>query len=121
VADVAAELSCDLACRPSIHLTQVPHLEAEDRCRLTSDKRRCLLGPTSGSPPLQVAQKTGAPRKSASVNLNDPVIRFLSWVVAIAVAIRITFELICPVMPYLAAFALIVVIVRLVSWYRGRW
>jgi hypothetical protein len=43
------------------------------------------------------------------------------WIVAIAVAIRVIFELLAPVMPYLVALVVLVGIVRLVSWYRGRW
>jgi hypothetical protein len=55
------------------------------------------------------------------VNLSDPVIRFLAWIVAIAAAIRAVFELIEPAMLYLVGLAVLVGIARLVSWYRGRW
>jgi hypothetical protein len=49
------------------------------------------------------------------------VIRFLAWLVAVAVAIRVVFELIGPVLPYLAGLLVVLAIVRVVSWYRGRW
>jgi hypothetical protein len=55
------------------------------------------------------------------VNLNDPVIRFLAWIVAIAVAIRVIFELIAPVLPYLVVGLIVFTVVRVVNWYRGRW
>lgn len=55
------------------------------------------------------------------VNLSDPVIRFLTWIVAIAVAIHVIFELIAPVLPYLAVLIVLVAIARLIGWYRGRW
>ncbi len=42
-------------------------------------------------------------------------------IVAAAAAIRLTFELIGPVLPYLAGLIVLVGIVRLVSWYRGHW
>jgi len=54
-------------------------------------------------------------------NTHDPVIRFLAWMVAVAVAIRLTLELICPVLPYLAGAIALVGIARLITWYRRRW
>lgn len=58
---------------------------------------------------------------SRPVNLNNPYMRLLTWMVAIAVAIRVTFELIGPVLPYLICGIVLVAIARLVNWYRGRW
>jgi hypothetical protein len=55
------------------------------------------------------------------MNLNDPVIRFLAWIVAVAVAIRVIFELLAPVALYLLAALIVFAIGWLVSWYRGRW
>jgi hypothetical protein len=37
------------------------------------------------------------------------------------VAVRLIFELIAPVLPYLVVLVFLLAIVRLVSWYRGRW
>jgi hypothetical protein len=45
----------------------------------------------------------------------------LAVVVAVAVGIRLIFELLEPVMPYLLAGLIVFAIARLVSWYRGRW
>lgn len=76
----------------------------------------------SRSRALQVAQKTLASKQlMARVNVKDPVIRFVAWIVAVAAAIRVTFELIWPVLPYLAGAVALVGIARLISWYRGRW
>ena len=45
----------------------------------------------------------------------------LAVLVAIAVSIRVIFELLAPVWPYLLAVLIAFVIVRSASWYRGRW
>lgn len=55
------------------------------------------------------------------MNLHDPVIRFLAWIVAIAVAIRAVFELLAPIAPYLIAGLIVLGAIRLFTWYRGRW
>jgi len=52
---------------------------------------------------------------------SDPWFRFLFWIVATAVAIRVTWALVKPVLPALAVLAVLVVVVRLIVWYRGRW
>jgi len=40
---------------------------------------------------------------------------------AIAVGIRLIFELLAPVWPYLFAGLMLFAILRIISWYRGRW
>jgi hypothetical protein len=45
----------------------------------------------------------------------------LAVMVAIAVGIRLIFELLEPVWPYLMAALIVFTIMRIVSWYRGRW
>ena len=52
---------------------------------------------------------------------DSPWLRFLAAIVAVAVAIRLTYELLQPVIPALLVLAVIVAIARLVAWYRGRW
>ena len=53
--------------------------------------------------------------------LQNPVIRVLAVIVAVAVGIRLIFELVEPVVPYLLAGLIAFAVFRLVSWYRGRW
>ena len=55
------------------------------------------------------------------MNPSNPWLRFFAGIVAVAVAIRLTFELLAPVAPYLLAALIVFAVVRLVSWYRGRW
>jgi hypothetical protein len=45
----------------------------------------------------------------------------LAVMVAIAVGIRLTFELLEPVWPYLFAALVVFAVLRIVSWHRGRW
>jgi hypothetical protein len=45
----------------------------------------------------------------------------LAVIVAIAAGIRLIFELLAPVMPYLLVGLIVFTVFRLVSWYRGRW
>ncbi len=56
-----------------------------------------------------------------SVTPTDPWFRFLFWIVATAVAIRVSWLLVRPVLPALAVLVVLVVIARLIVWYRGRW
>lgn len=58
---------------------------------------------------------------NAGMTPHSPWLRFLAGVVAVAVAIRLTYELLQPVLPALAVLAVVVAIVRLVGWYRERW
>jgi hypothetical protein len=51
----------------------------------------------------------------------NPLIRMLAVVVLIAAGIRLVFWLLAPVWPYLLAAPIVFTVVRLVSWYRGRW
>ena len=45
----------------------------------------------------------------------------LAVIVAVAAGIRLVFELLAPVWPYLLAGLIAFAIVRLVVWHRGRW
>jgi len=45
----------------------------------------------------------------------------LAVLAVIAVGIRLIFELLEPVWPYLLAGLIVAMVFRLVSWYRGRW
>jgi hypothetical protein len=55
------------------------------------------------------------------LNPSNPWFRFLVGIVAVAVAIRVAYELVRPVLPLLLTAVIVVAIVRLVGWYRGRW
>jgi hypothetical protein len=56
------------------------------------------------------------------VNWNNPVMRLLIGVVAVALAIRIVWLLIQPVLPALAVALVTFTIFRVVSWWRDeRW
>jgi hypothetical protein len=52
---------------------------------------------------------------------DSPWLRFLAGIVAVAVATRLIYELLLPVLPALLVIVVVVAIVRLVAWYRGRW
>jgi uncharacterized membrane protein YoaK (UPF0700 family) len=58
---------------------------------------------------------------AVSSNTGSPWLRFLAGIVAVAVAIRLVYELLLPVLPALVVIVVLVAIVRLVGWYRGRW
>ncbi len=47
--------------------------------------------------------------------------RMLAVVVMVAAGIRLVYELLAPVAPYLLAALILFAVVRLVGWYRGRW
>lgn len=51
----------------------------------------------------------------------NPVIRVLVVIVMVAAGIRLIFELLAPVVPYLLAALVVFTILRLTNWYRGRW
>jgi hypothetical protein len=51
----------------------------------------------------------------------SPLIRMLAVLVAVAAGIRLVFELLEPVWPYLLVGLIVFAVVRLASWYRGRW
>ena len=55
------------------------------------------------------------------MNPSDPWLRFFAGIVAVAVAIRLTVELLRPVLPALAAATVVFAAVRMVAWWRGRW
>ncbi|HZQ64974.1 MAG TPA: hypothetical protein VFA66_07095 [Gaiellaceae bacterium] len=42
-------------------------------------------------------------------------------IIAIAAGIRLTYELLKPVAPYLLAGLIVFAVIRIVSWYRNRW
>jgi len=52
---------------------------------------------------------------------DSPWMRFLAGIVAVAVAIRLTYELLRPVLPALLVLAVVIAIARVAAWYRGRW
>jgi hypothetical protein len=49
------------------------------------------------------------------------MVRMLAAVVLIAVGIRLTFELLEPVWPYLLVVTIMFAAIRVVTWWRGRW
>jgi hypothetical protein len=51
---------------------------------------------------------------------DNPIIRMLAVVVAIAVSTRLVFELLVPISLYLIAGLVGFVLCRVMSWYRGR-
>jgi hypothetical protein len=56
------------------------------------------------------------------MNLDNPLVRMVAYVVAIAAALRLAWLLIEPVLPALAVALLALAIVRVVSWHRrDRW
>jgi hypothetical protein len=55
------------------------------------------------------------------VNPSSPWFRFLVGIVAVAVAIRVAYELVRPVLPVLLVVVVVIAIVRLVGWHHGRW
>lgn len=56
------------------------------------------------------------------MKLGDNVLlRALAVIVLIAAGIRLTFELLKPVWPYLFAALVAIAVVRTVSWWRRRW
>jgi hypothetical protein len=52
---------------------------------------------------------------------HSPWLRLLAGVVAVALAVRLTYELLQPVIPALLVVAVVVTIARAVAWYRERW
>jgi len=55
------------------------------------------------------------------VNPSNPWLRFFFGIVAVAVGIRLTYELLRPVLPLLAVATVVFGAVRVVGWWRGRW
>jgi hypothetical protein len=45
----------------------------------------------------------------------------LAVIVMVAAGIRLIYWLLVPVAPYLLAALIVFAVIRLVSWYRGRW
>lgn len=52
---------------------------------------------------------------------NNPVMRVLAVVVAIAASIRLIYWLLLPVMPYLCVIAVVLAVVWVVRWLDERW
>jgi len=55
------------------------------------------------------------------VNPSNPWFRFLVGIVAVAIALRIAYELVRPVLPLVLLVVLGIVLVRAFHWYRERW
>ncbi len=51
----------------------------------------------------------------------NPLIRVLAVIIAIAAGIRLVFELLEPVWPYLLVALIVFAAVRAVRWWRERW
>lgn len=56
-----------------------------------------------------------------SMNPQNPIIRVLVGLVAAAVAIRVIFDLLAPVFPYLLAAIVLFDLVQIARWWRDRW
>ena len=54
------------------------------------------------------------------MNPSNPWFRFLVGIVAVAIALRLAYELVRPLLPVLVAITAAVAILRIVGWYRGR-
>lgn len=59
----------------------------------------------------------GAPLKLSE----NPVVRMLTVIVVVAAGIRVIYELLLPVAPYLLACLVVFTVIRVARWYRGRW
>ena len=72
---------------------------------------------------MEVAGADSRERRAEVTRMNpsNPWLRFLAGIVAIAIATRVAYELVRPVLPVLVAIVAVVAIVRLVGWHRGRW
>ena len=56
------------------------------------------------------------------MNVWTPLLRFVAAIVAIAVAVRLTWLLIEPVLPALAVAVVAIAVIRIASWHRrDRW
>jgi hypothetical protein len=56
-----------------------------------------------------------------SAHPSSPWLRFLAGIVAVAVTIRLIYELLLPVLPVLLVLVALVAVLRLATWYRERW
>jgi hypothetical protein len=55
------------------------------------------------------------------VNPSNPWLRFWIGIIAVAIALRIAYELVRPVLPLVLLVVLGVVLARAYRWYRERW
>lgn len=55
------------------------------------------------------------------MNEHNPLVRMLVAMVLVAAGIRLVYELLLPVLPVLVVGIAVIVIWRLVRWYRERW
>lgn len=55
------------------------------------------------------------------MNPSNPWFRFWIGIVAVAIGLRIAYELVRPALPLVLLAVLGVVLVRVVRWYRERW
>jgi uncharacterized membrane protein YoaK (UPF0700 family) len=59
--------------------------------------------------------------RAAPVNPSNPWFRFIVGVIAVAIGLRIAYELVRPVLPLVLLVVLGVVLARAFRWYRERW
>lgn len=52
---------------------------------------------------------------------DNPVVRMLAVFVVVAAGLRLIYELLRPVWPYLLAALVVFTVLRLLRWYRERW
>jgi hypothetical protein len=55
------------------------------------------------------------------VNPGNPWFRFFAGIVAVAIALRMAYELVRPVLPLVLLVILAIVLSRAFRWYRERW
>jgi hypothetical protein len=55
------------------------------------------------------------------LNPSNPWFRFWVGIVAVAIALRIAYEIVRPVLPLVLVVVLGIVLVRAFRWYRERW
>jgi hypothetical protein len=53
--------------------------------------------------------------------VENPIIRMLAVLIAVVAGIRLIYELLAPVLPYLAVGVVLFAVWRVVHWYRRRW
>lgn len=60
--------------------------------------------------------------RGATLKLSEnPVIRVLAGIIAVAAGIRLIYWLLLPVLPYMLAAVAVFALFQLVRWCRGRW
>jgi len=51
----------------------------------------------------------------------NPIVKGVAVLLAVAIGIRLIFELLEPVLPYLFGALIVFVVLRLIKWHRERW